>query len=590
MMAIQRRNRDESGAYAIMFALLVTFIMIVAAFAIDIGNAVARKSDVQAQADFAALAGARELGSGAGGTIPAAVVDAARDYLNNNSPLNQDCAPGCVTSAQLTDCPAAPTSPFTCYVNGEVLWAKDYAAAATPKKCGPSGLCVITPREQVDYGLAQIVGISGTQVQGGATVGIFSPGRSLPFYVSESCSHLQQTIVDPAPGQDEPIPPDLDPDSPAVGDPNYEGVRLDSITPSEIPLGVDPGDIDIITVNNSGADGITEVWFSREPIGTGPTHEQATIVGTPAGDLVTVQIPASVYTTEALWYVRVKKAVGLSEDTLTFKVGSPPLYCEGFLNGNFGALNLSRNDSQHGDWIALNTALGIQHHLGVMSPAQTPCENTSGAVMAPTPPDPGLVGINCMLTEPGRVQQATEGFITGARSQKGLLDVTNPESRNTLSGCNGGTNQTVTLNGNRQFVLNNEVLTCFITSPTASVGDVSQKGVGAPDNVISDAIFDSPRFFYLPVLANDPTGGRSGSWPIIEFRAAFLTGQPNCATSTDPMRSDTNAAANGLILDGNAVEKVRVVLLNEESMPDTANTDVLSPFRGSGIRIIRLID
>ena len=37
--------------------------------------------------------------------------------------------------------------------------------------------------------------------------------------------------------------------------------------------------------------------------------------------------------------------------------------------------------------------------------------------------------------------------------------------------------------------------------------------------------------------------------------------------------------------------KVRVVLINDASMPDTANgTTIISPYRGAGPQIIRMID
>ena len=56
-------KRDERGAYALLTAILAIVLMSIAALAVDIGNAVARKSDVQGQADFAALAGAAQLGT-----------------------------------------------------------------------------------------------------------------------------------------------------------------------------------------------------------------------------------------------------------------------------------------------------------------------------------------------------------------------------------------------------------------------------------------------------------------------------------------------------------------------------------------------
>ena len=66
------RNRDEAGAYALLTAILAVVLMSIAALAVDMGNAVARKSDVQAQADFAALSAASQL-TASSGAIPSTV-------------------------------------------------------------------------------------------------------------------------------------------------------------------------------------------------------------------------------------------------------------------------------------------------------------------------------------------------------------------------------------------------------------------------------------------------------------------------------------------------------------------------------------
>ena len=60
--------------------------------------------------------------------------------------------------------------------------------------------------------------------------------------------------------------------------------------------------------------------------------------------------------------------------------------------------------------------------------------------------------------------------------------------------------------------------------------------------MISEDIYNSPRFFYLPVLSNDPATGAPAPGRSSTFRAAFLTGQPAAATAADPKLLDTNAA------------------------------------------------
>ena len=91
------RQRDERGAYALMTGLLAIFLMGIMAVSVDIGNAMARKSDVQGQADFAALAAGSEL-TGNSGTIPAAGLTAVMDSINENQPVNRNGA--CVSDTE----------------------------------------------------------------------------------------------------------------------------------------------------------------------------------------------------------------------------------------------------------------------------------------------------------------------------------------------------------------------------------------------------------------------------------------------------------------------------------------------------------
>ena len=339
--------------------------------------------------------------------------------------------------------------------------------------------------------------------------------------------------------------------------------------------------------------------FTSEAIGATPAQHivvQAPELVIVDGRTLRVTLPNSAFSTDVLYYVRIKKdaAAGWSTSAKQFAVGSPPLYCQGTTSGNFGSLNLSRNDSLHGSWVAINTALGVQHNLGTMSPAVTPCAG-NGGITAPSTPNPDLYGINCLDTEPGLVQQATEGFIKGnGGSVKGLLDTAGNAARNTRAGCNGGADPPVQMGtgaNRRDYLLNNDVLTCFITG-AASVGDVSAK-VGAPTNVISEDIFNSPRFFYLPVLSNDPSNGRSGTWPIITFRAAFLTDEDVAATSIKGSNSASpgngNSPGNGITIEQNDIKQMKVIFFNAGALPRRTGGGVTTYF-GVGPRIIRLID
>ena len=54
-------RRSDAGAIALVTVAVAVVLIIFAAFAVDLGNAFARKRMVQSQADFAALAGAALL-------------------------------------------------------------------------------------------------------------------------------------------------------------------------------------------------------------------------------------------------------------------------------------------------------------------------------------------------------------------------------------------------------------------------------------------------------------------------------------------------------------------------------------------------
>ena len=559
-----RRWRGERGAYAVLFAILTTLLMGMAAIGVDIGNALARKSDVQGQADFAALAAAKVLSTHYTESIKTQATELVARSLNQNQPLNGTCE-NCVTKEELRD---------GALDNGEVKFTSQ-------------GVRVYAPEDRVHFGFANLLGYSHADVQATAMVQVFSPGRALPFYVSEACSYMQQTISDPAAGRDDTVLAPLVPTS------GTENTALRSIAPNSTPLGVDPGEMVLVTQTNNGANGVTSVALTTRADGfSTPRHEEVILPAPASGDTIRFTIPAAVYDHEALWYVRINKAPvatpNWSQESLAFSVGSPTLYCEGMQSGNFGALRLSRSDSDHSWWAAINTSRGIQHNLGIMDSPVEPCQGYGG-VVPPETPNTELMGVNCMSTEPGFTQQATQGFITGGHTRQGLqfdglLEVP------TTEGCNSGLERLVTIQRD-QYTINDDHLTCFFTDPTVSVGQVSQRGTAAPEKVISLDIFASPRFFWLPVLSNDPTSARGGTWPIVDFRPAFLTGQPNSATITDPQLAATEAAGNGITTDVNGVEKVRVVLINDLSMPEQADGRViLSPYRGSGTKVIRLVD
>ena len=117
------------------------------AFAVDLGNAFARKRSLQTQADLAALAGAGSLPN----TIAAKA--AALDYLRNN----------------------------------EVVGGQAWSEASITFSPGNTEIQVTTPPATVDFGFAGVLGRDEQEVTAFAEAGIFTPGALAPFFIAEGC-------------------------------------------------------------------------------------------------------------------------------------------------------------------------------------------------------------------------------------------------------------------------------------------------------------------------------------------------------------------------------------------------------------------
>ena len=83
--------------------------------------------------------------------------------------------------------------------------------------------------------------------------------------------------------------------------------------------------------------------------------------------------------------------------------------------------------------------------------------------------------------------------------------------------------------------------------------------------MLDDSILRSPRFFYVPVLAIEPTPGGSNKYSIIDFRAAFLTDET--ATTTSIKGSHTGTTDNGVWVQGQDIKQIKVVFFNDDALP-----------------------
>ena len=104
--------------------------------------------------------------------------------------------------------------------------------------------------------------------------------------------------------------------------------------------------------------------------------------------------------------------------------------------------------------------------------------------------------------------------------------------------------------------------------------------------MISDTIYDSPRFGYVPVLTVQPANGGSNKYQIIDFRACFITDQPASAVKGDACR----IATNGIVTDNNGVHSVEVIFLNPNALPNPPVKNGTINYTGSGPKIPLLVN
>lgn len=597
-MPVSRRSHDQRGAVAILFALMVVMLLSVAALATDIGNAVARRTATQTQADFAALAAVGKLdGPTVTGAIPSAtVVEAVRDSLNANQPQDDSSAcwrttpPSCVSSSQLTDADLT---------NGEVRFTD-------------LGLQVVSPEAWVDFGFAEVFGSSGTHVSSRATVNVYSGGkRVMPAYGISDCAYGRQVLSDPASGQVAPVVPTVahatDANSTNLEGPpvltDSSGTAVNTLTPGSTG--------NLLTLSGSKWTDTRKVGFFRDG-STDPAlvQEQGTfwLSGDAArsakapyssnpSSTIQLMVPDAVTQTEGVWWIRVFNGPGDGStwspaiEALSIRVGNAVLECgAGSKEGNFGALRLPRTDVGPNDYLAMNIALGLQkpltptiHREAVAAlPTVLPCvHGANGAIASDYANRILRRGTNCVGTDPGLpANAATEGLVAGVGSTPGMLT-----TAATRSGCDpggGSADRDVRLN-NRDYSFNNEVLSCYLTDSTTTVGSISTSTYNGPP-VLDKAIFSSPRFIYVPVLGEEG-GGASTQYSIIDFRPAFITDESLGTTKG----TYTATADNGVRVERNDVTQVTVIMFNLKALPNDSDVPLID-FLGVGDPITRLVD
>lgn len=542
---ISTGRHDERGAAAILFALTATVLFGIGAFAVDIGQAYAKKSLEQTDVDVAVMAAAAELTSS--GPCNQQVIDKATEYLSKAEnkvagqyPINLGGSPG------------DQDGYISCKDWRVDLWA---------------------PASRVDFALAGVLpgAPDGIDVDAHAAAQIKAARARavMPFFAVTGCDSGQQSIRNDS-GPSLPIPT-LTPDSTA-----HNNIVF-TITPDTAPTGATS-----MTITLSGSDltGVDKVGFTGA---AGPPYHYEILRSqfvSSTSTSITLNVPTDVLLVEDVWYVRVFTNSGNKwsdpSKVQKFTVGPPKLYCDNSLEGNFGTIRIPRSDTTSTE-LQWNMIKGVQPTLAIHPAPNGQCKDQPLSVVSL----PGPVnGTNCIATEPGiKIAETNQGLVTGSGGLPGRLD---SDSTSNCSRYHDNQRTAATVKG---FRINDDLLTCFITNG-ASIQDLVSGSATATEALSSD-IYNSPRFFWIPVLDTDPSTGIK-YWPIVGFRPGFISDQSLTATRAAP---GTISALDGLSTDSSGIREVKVILFDEKALPEFAPTvGGESDYTGSGPKALVLVE
>lgn len=581
-----RTRPTDTGAVAVMVALLATVVFAAGAISVDLGNAWARKRDAQTQADLAALSAGYLLPmtSANRGAIAAKVAEFLND---NNTVVGQAAVTGSFTGPDLVDLDAS---------NGELY----FDAAGTRMR-------FVTPEAWVDWGLAAAFrSEDGIDVQASATVEVMSPlppmQDMLPLWLPDGCPFgpgMADTGSGGGGGKADTATPTT-----SAG-PFVPGDKADhttgAVTPSSVPFATSQTVQVTITNLPKNSDG-GKILFTRDA-STVVTFE-ATWDTTAEGASVTVDVPVTttITGTGGTWQIWPLLSQGNKEyypqtpGALTVTGAPSPsstptpsptptpttVGCASSGGGQFGQLDSPRRDeSQHQRALAENIAVGLDHlimpFVGATS-AECGKKNQAPPTGGVQDDDPDKTGVNCIMLQTGNDGPwMLKGLVTGTDRSYGRLDARNGSTR---PGC-GRSDDVV-----EGTTINNDVLSCFLRDGY-SLDDIAQP-TGVDESMLDPAVVDSPRFVWLPVIyASDRDDVDNNTFYAIKrFVPGFITYQNRTATKANP--GDDPTDSNGVVLSGQ-LEAIQVFTFNPDALPvnERAMTVPYDPLAGS---IVRLVD
>lgn len=581
-----RRTRSERGAVAVMVALLASLFFTSAAMAVDLGSAWARKREVQKQVDISALSVGWMLPMTPSNEL--AIATKVADFFTQeaNKVVGQAAT---VTGSQLLNGVVA---------DGEVTFEhEDF----TPCSDQCPQMKVVAPASRVEFGLANVIGISGTNVQRSATVRMTSElppmEKTLPFWLPTGCGY-GPTQADTTQGN-QPTPtatPTASPTaSPSAVSPTPVGTHV-LLGLAVTPIGY-LGTVSVsgysvtgvgaqykkVTLRAFSPDGSTYVDFAAQTAGNGaiPTFTVSSeISATPGSWSVYALAQKNTSMEYSLTHLILQVAAAPGPTPTPSPSASPTaadvaVGCVGQDRGNFGQLDAPRLEGGTKQArLARNIALGMDHELVpyVFAPGQTEkkdCGSLGSLLPGAQLDEISRPGNNCITGDTGNDgPKMMDGLVSGiAGGPPGRLNVVNGATT-----CPGRSN--LNLGG---VLINNDTLSCFLRHD-ADLTDIAQS-TGVTTAMLDPAVMKSPRFVWLPVVyATDRA--QKNYQPIRQFVPGFITDETQTTAAT---------LTNGLEINGNSVSVLKVFTFNRDALPtiETSDTTNYSPNVGGGI--VRLV-
>jgi hypothetical protein len=204
---------------------------------------------------------------------------------------------------------------------------------------------------------------------------------------------------------------------------------------------------------------------------------------------------------------------------------------------------------------------------------------------------------NCVDTDTGLTTNATTAGLTGASPpgrlvKSGGKTSTAPYSAGHTCDPDGtSTTKTISASSKTYGPLNNDILTCFLTDPTTTLATIASASYAGPP-LLSEAIYSSPRFFWVPVFGTAPSSGGSQHYTIIDMRPAFLTDQPLGATRANNAVCAAPGGActtyNGLGFTNAGINRLTVFFFNAKALPNLGGNAPTADYFGVGPKVATL--